>query len=332
MRKTLALIAACIAFAISGPTAATAQQPTSVNPTASSVQEDKLLNALKPNESLSGRVTIPDSQSRLLIQPEGRDYQAEREQSAQLGGYIIVGAFAVLSLFYLVRGRIKITGGPSGRTITRFGFLDRFAHWLTSTSFLLLALTGLNLSFGRTLVLPIVGPETFTVLTQYGKFTHNYISFAFAAGIILMFLLWVKDNLPALGDIRWFAQGGGLIGLGHPPADRFNGGQKLIFWSVVGIGGAIAVTGYMMMFPFQGTTMADMQWANVWHGLLGFILFAIMIAHIYIGSLGMEGAFAAMGSGQVDTNWAREHHSEWVAKMDTDANGALSDAKPTPAE
>jgi formate dehydrogenase subunit gamma len=304
-----------VAFAALAPAADAVAQSTSVNPTAKSVKEQQLLEALKPSERVSGRISIPDRNASNLIQPEGRNFRAERDESARYGGYAILGMLGVLVLFYLIRGRIRISSGPAGTTITRFGFVDRFAHWLTATSFLLLALTGLNITFGRSLLLPLVGPETFTTLSQTGKFVHNYVSFAFVFGIVLMFLLWVKDNLPSGRDFTWLAQGGGIIGSAHPPADRFNGGQKLIFWAVVGIGAAIAYTGFLMMFPFAFADIAGMQWANVWHSFLGLVLFAIIIAHIYIGSIGMEGAFDAMGSGEVDVNWAREHHSIWTDKV-----------------
>ncbi len=316
MNLTRTSVLAAVLFAvltIAG--GAKAQQPSSVNPTASSVKEQQLLDALKPAGAVDGRVSIPDSKSARLIQPEGRKYRSDRDATARIGGYAVLGILVTLVLFYLVRGPVRISTGRSGSTITRFGFVDRFAHWLTATSFIVLGLTGLNITFGRALVLPVIGPEAFTQVSQLGKFVHNYVSFAFVLGIVLMFLLWAKDNLPSLRDIRWLVQGGGLIGLGHPPADRFNGGQKVIFWATVGGGAAIAVTGYILMFPFLWTDIAGMQWANVWHGLLGIVLFAIILAHIYIGSLGMEGAFAAMGSGEVDVNWAKEHHSVWVEKV-----------------
>ncbi len=312
IRRAAAAAVIAVLCAVAHPSAATAQG--SVNPTASSVKEQQLLDALKPDQRLSGRVSIPDPGASSLIQPEGRQFRAERDQNARIGGLAILGMLGLLVLFYVVRGKVRMDGGRSGTTITRFGFVERFTHWLTAVSFLLLGLTGLNITFGRALVLPLIGPQAFTSLSQAGKFVHIYVSFAFALGILLMFLLWVKDNLPALRDIRWFLQGGGLIGLGHPPADRFNAGQKLIFWSVVLGGGAIAVTGYILMFPFAWTDIAGMQWASVWHGLIGAVLFAVILAHIYIGSVGMEGAIDAMGSGEVDVNWAKEHHSIWTER------------------
>ncbi len=197
----------------------------------------------------------------------------------------------------------------------RFGGFDRFIHWLTAMSFILLGLTGLNLVFGKGLLLPLIGPEAFASLTQLGKLVHNYVSFAFALGIVLMFLFWIKDNFPSTLDLRWFVQGGGLIGRKHPPADRFNAGQKLVFWATVLGGIALSVSGYIMMFRPIEIAIAGMQLSSIVHGITGLVMIAIIVAHIYIGTLGMEGAFDAMGRGEVDLNWAKEHHGVWVDKV-----------------
>lgn len=320
MRTTAALTLA-LAFALSAG-GATAQQPTSVNPTASSVREQQLLEALKPGsqpgvlQGVQGRVSIPDNRSSVLIQPAGKEWRAFRQQQLPIiGTAAILGILGVITLFFLARGRIRIPGGPSGERILRFNGIDRFAHWTTATSFVLLALTGLNVTFGRELLLPLIGAEAFTAFAQSAKYVHNYVSFAFVLGITLMFVLWTKDNIPGPRDIVWFLKGGGLIGWGHPDADRFNGGQKVIFWSTILGGAALAASGYLLMFPFSVTDIAGQQLASVVHGIVGVVLVAIIVAHVYIGSLGMEGAFDAMGSGMVDLNWAREHHSVWVDKV-----------------
>jgi formate dehydrogenase subunit gamma len=140
-------------------------------------------------------------------------------------------------------------------------------------------------------------------------------------------VIWVKDNFPHPRDLVWLLKGGGLIGHWAVPAGRFNGGQKLIFWSVVVGGMVLSASGLVKMFPFSVTDIGGMQLANIVHALGGIVLMAIIIAHIYIGSLGMEGAFEAMGSGKVDLNWAKEHHSVWVEKM-----SPVTSSKPTPAE
>jgi formate dehydrogenase subunit gamma len=312
-----------------------AQQPTSVNPTASSVKEKQLLDALKPGSGdiLSGRVSIPDAGGRNLIQPGGQEFRSFRDGTLSTVGKIgILGTLALLAAFFLIRGRIRISGGPSGQTIERFSELSRFAHWLSATSFMLLGLTGLNIAFGKSVLLPVIGPDAFTAVTQAGKFVHDYVSFAFALGIILMFVMWVKDNLPSGRDITWFAQGGGLVGNQHPPADRFNGGQKLIFWSTVLGGIALSVSGYLMMFRPADIAINGFQFALIVHGVTGLIMIAIIFAHVYIGSIGMEGAFDAMGKGSVDLNWAKEHHSVWVEKVAKNNPEAISGRASAPAE
>lgn len=322
--------AVLLGFAVFGaglaPTMAQTGKPASVT-------ESQLLDALKPGSvqtsTINGRVSIPDGKSAVLIQPAGRDWRAARRETLPLiGGIVILGMLAAVVLFYVVRGRIAIDGGPAGRTMLRFASFDRFTHWLTATSFILLALSGLNITFGRSLLLPVIGPDLFSALSQLGKFIHNYISFAFALGVFLMFVLWLKDNIPSPRDVSWLAQGGGLIGNAHPPAGRFNAGQKAIFWVVVLGGTALAVTGYMLMFPFTVADIAGMQLANVLHGLIAVVVIAVMIAHIYIGSVGMEGAIEAMRDGQVDVNWAKQHHALWVEKETMANNGKAM----TPAE
>ena len=304
----LPLLAATPALAQGqGPTGQTPQQNLSE-------QEVKLFQQLQG--PVAGRVSIPDARSATLIQPAGKDWRDFwREDSKLLKVVALLGMLALLVVFFSVRGRIRIEGGRSGQTIVRFNSLERFAHWLTATCFILLALTGLNVAVGRDLVLPVVGPEAFTQLSQAGKFVHNYLAFPFTLGLVLMLVLWVKDNIPGKVDVDWLMAGGGLVGSGHAHARKFNGGQKIVFWSTILGGGAIAVTGFILMFPFYFTDIAGMQLSQVIHAVASILLIALIMAHIYIGSLGMEGAFDAMGSGQVDLNWARAHHDLWVEEM-----------------
>ena len=324
IRTGLAAFLLCL-FAFAMPVAA--QQPSSVNPQAQSVKEEQLMQALQPGGQLTGRITIPDPKAASLIQP-GRDWRAFNQESLpRLGGIAVIGSLMALVLFYLVRGKIRIDAGPAGKTILRFGSIERFAHWLSATSFIVLALTGMNITFGKTVLTPIMGPEAFAAWAQYAKYIHNYVGFAFMLGVALVFLVWVKDNIPDGTDVKWFAAGGGLLTKGsHPPAKRFNGGQKIVFWSVVIGGFLLSLSGWHLLFPYS-TTLADVQWNATIHGVTSFVLIALMLAHAYIGSVGMEGAFDAMGSGEVDLNWAKEHHSLWV--QDVQSKGS---AAPQPAE
>ncbi|MFQ3623864.1 MAG: formate dehydrogenase subunit gamma [Acetobacteraceae bacterium] len=318
LRSVLAaiLLGVGVAIATAPVTAPAAEAQSAVPASPAAAQEQLLLHYLQGD--VRGRVSIPDQRAAMLIQPAGRAFaEAWRTTMKWIGAVSILGMLVVITLFYLVRGRVRIRSGRSGRTIERFSGLERFAHWLTASSFIVLGITGLNISFGREVLLPLVGPEAFTAWSEAGKVAHNFLSFPFTLGILLMLVLWLRHNIPNGTDLRWFAAGGGLVGSKHAPARKFNGGQKLIFWTTIIGGGIVAVTGYIKMFPFQfiATDIHGMQLATQVHGIASFVMIAVILAHIYIGSLGMEGAFAAMGSGRVDLNWAKEHHSLWVEEM-----------------
>ena len=287
-----------------------AQQPTAVDPMANSVNERQLLQHFK---TIQGRGSIPDTKSYTIEQPAGRDWRHFHEVTLRwIGAVAILGVLAVLVIFYLLRGMMRIESGRSGQTILRFNAAERFVHWMTATCFIILALSGLNITFGKPLLLPLMSPEAFTAWSEWAKYAHNYLSFPFTLGVILIFFTWIAGNIPNRVDVEWFRRGAGMIGHDHPPAYRFNGGQKLIYWIVVLGGSAIAVSGYLLMFPFYGTDIQTMQNAEMAHGVIAMLFIAAMLGHIYIGTIGMEGAFEAMGEGTVDINWAKEHHNLWL--------------------
>ena len=305
------------AFAVLGLIAlampASAQQANpnaAVNPTASSVKEDQLLREMR---IINGRGSIPDAKSYNIEQPAGRDWRQFHEVwLPRLGGGAILVMLVGLVLFYLSRGMVRIEAGRSGRTLVRFNTFERLVHWMTATCFIALALSGLNITFGKRLLLPLVGPEAFAAWSQWAKYAHNYLSFPFTLGVVAIFLMWVAWNVPNKMDVAWLKAGGGMIGPQHPPAGRFNAGQKMIYWIVVIGGSAVAASGYLLMFPFYATDIAGMQWAQVVHGIVAVLFVAAMIAHVYIGTIGMEGAIEAMWDGKVDVNWAKQHHSTWL--------------------
>ncbi|MFN3936783.1 MAG: formate dehydrogenase subunit gamma [Gemmobacter sp.] len=329
MNRILSLLAALVllaATALNAPEAA-AQQ---INPTAGSVTEEQLLQALRSGEAVAGRVSIPDPNAANLIKPENRNWAGLHSGTIRsVTMWLIVAALAALVVFYLVRGRIRVDSGLSGRTITRFSGLERMAHWMLATTFIILALTGLNLIFGRQLLLPLLGEASFGTLSAWGKLAHNYLAWPFMAALVVIFLLWVGRNVPRKVDMEWLAQGGGLFSKGkHPPAGKFNAGQKILFWLVIIGGAALSYTGILMLFPAEAGTAADWQFYQTIHAIAAAVLTAVILAHIYIGSIGMEGAFDAMGSGEVDLNWAREHHPLWVQEVTGQPH---ANAKPAPA-
>ena len=329
------LRALCAAIALLLVFAHPAAAQLSFKPTAEAVQEDKLLNALKEGDKISGRISIPDVMASSLIQPAGRDWRDfHRSKLPIIGGIAILGMLALLAIFLMVRGRIRIDHGFSGTKILRFATFERFTHWLTASCFVVLALSGLNISFGRILVLPLFGANAFSTMSTYAKYAHDYLAFPFMLGLAIMFLIWIKDNIPGSIDLQWIKQGGGILSKGqHPPAKRFNAGQKGIFWIVI-IGGALmSVSGWFLLFPYLPANVTALQFWTVIHAVIAMLFVAAMLAHIYIGTVGMEGAFDAMGTGEVDLNWAKEHHSLWVeeeqAKGHAPSGGA---ARPVAAE
>jgi formate dehydrogenase subunit gamma len=283
------------------------------NPTASvTPQRDLLMQAPR----IEGRIDIPDRKASVLIQPAGRTWDYFHEVLLHWGAVaVILGTIVLLAAAYLILGRIRIASGRSGRTLIRFRAFERFSHWLTAVSFVLLGLTGLNITFGKIVLLPVVGPEAFSAISQAAKYVHNFTSFAFVAGLFLIIGIFFRDNLPAKVDIEWIKQGGGFIKSKHAPAGRFNPGEKGVYWLSLFAGLAVSVSGFALLFPFYETNIADMQLAQVVHAVVAVLFIALILAHIYIGTLGMEGAFEAMGTGEVDVNWAREHHDVWLAEQ-----------------
>lgn len=341
-RGTLALLwLLLIAFAGASwlePTLALAQEQGAVPGEAlGNTSDSEFWRAIRQGDR--GYASIPDPNAPQLIQSAGENWRAIRNGPLSIyGAWSLIGIVGLLALFFAIRGRIRLESGRSGRTVTRFGGVERFAHWLTATCFVVLALTGLNMLYGRYLLKPLVGADAFASITLAGKYLHDYLAFGFMLGLVLMVVLWIHHNFPNRHDFVWLAKGGGMFWPGaHAPAKKFNAGQKLVFWLVVLGGISVSFSGIMLLAPFQieafGPTFAWINWlfgtdyptqlaplqeqqlAQVWHAIVGLFLTVLIIAHIYIGSVGMEGAFSAMGSGRVDENWAREHHDKWSEEL-----------------
>ncbi|SDK57324.1 formate dehydrogenase subunit gamma [Aliiruegeria lutimaris] len=281
----------------------------------------------------------------VLIQDGGMHWLILRDyRLAKYGGWLLLGMIGLLAVVLLLFGRVPIAGERTGRTILRFGHFDRWMHWTTAGSFVLLGLTGLVSMYGRPFLIPIMGKEAHATLALWSKLIHNNVSWAFMLGVTLIFFKWVRYNIPNWNDVKWLMVFGGLFDHSiHPPAGKFNAGQKLIFWSVIALSIAIVASGLSLLMPFNApvftpvfawindtgllgtlglsnlpTPLApqqEMQYTQLFHASVAFGFMAMIIGHIYIGTVGMEGAFDAMGTGYVEEQWAREHHSIWLDEV-----------------
>jgi formate dehydrogenase subunit gamma len=311
-RPILSALAICTVLAMSSPLHAQ-QQEQIVDPQARVVNEQTLL---RDTPRIQGEIDQLDPRARVLIQPAGRVWDHFHEVTLHwLGAIVILATLAGLAAAYLFLGRIRISEGRSGRKVPRFSAFERFVHWLTAVSFVVLGISGLNVTFGKLLLLPLIGPDAFSVFSQWAKYAHNFTSFPFMLGIVLIAVMWIRDNIPDKTDIEWIRQGGGFIAKRHAPAAMFNAGEKLVFWGALGAGAGVSVSGLLLVFPFYVTDILGMQIAQVVHSVIAILFVGLILAHIYIGTLGMEGAFEAMGTGEVDFNWAKEHHDLWLKEL-----------------
>ena len=306
-------------------------------------------------EGNKGDTQLGNELSAVMIQSEGDNWRSIRNGPlSRYGAYGIIGIIILLVWFYSYRGKIKIQKGPSDKTILRFKAIERFSHWLMAGSFIVLAITGLNMLYGKYVLLPVIGPEAFSAFTSAGKYAHNFIAFAFMVGLAMSFICWVLHNIPSKLDIRWIQEGGGMFDENlHPPAKKFNAGQKIVFWAVMLGGLSISLSGWALLYPYEThmmsktfgllnmigfnlstdiTPLQEQQLQQIWHGIVSLVLIVLIIAHIYIGSVGMQGAFDAMYSGKVDRNWAKEHHGLWVEEEDAKVKEDNSGSAKQPAE
>lgn len=305
-----AMVGCLVAFAAP----ALAQQAGApIDPQADVVNEQTLLREFP---RIQGDINQLDQRARVLIQPAGRTWDYFHQVVLRwIGAIAIIGTLAVLAAAYFFVGRLRIAAGRSGRKILRFKPFERLAHWLTAVSFVVLGITGLNITFGKALLLPLLGPDAFSAFSQYAKYTHNFVSFAFVLGLALIVAIFINDNIPDKTDLAWFKQGGGFVKSKHAPARRFNAGEKLVFWGALLAGILVAASGYLLLFPFYATNIFGMQIAQGLHAVIAMLFIALILGHIYIGTLGMEGAFEAMWTGEVDYNWAKEHHDLWLEQL-----------------
>ncbi len=268
-------------------------------------------------EPASGRTQVSGVETGVLINATGDRWRHFRmQQLIPIGGYLLAGVVLSLLAFYLIRGRVPVEGGMSDRKLLRYTSYERMIHWFIATLFLFLAITGLILMFGRSLLIPLFGKEGFSILASAAKEGHNLMGPLFLLALVLVFLQFVRRNIYQKGDLSWLLRGGGIIGKKHVPSNFFNMGEKTMFWLLVFVGGLIGISGLVLVFPILGQGREIMALAHVGHAVGAVFMLMVILGHIYIGSVGMEGAIEGMKTGYCDLNWAKEHHDLWARKAE----------------
>ncbi len=230
------------------------------------------------------------------------------------GGSLFVITLLALALFYFKKGSLGGHVPYTGRLIERFTYFERAAHWSNAIAFCALAISGLVMAFGKFLLLPVIGASLFGWLTFALKNVHNFAGPLFAVSLVVVFLTFVRDNIPNLADLTWLRKGGGMFGGEEVPSGRFNAGEKVVFWGgVFALGIVVIISGLVLdqLVPGMAYLRGDMQIANMVHGVATVLMMVMFTAHIYLGTIGMKDAYSGMKTGMVDEGWAKEHHELW---------------------
>jgi len=289
-----------------------------------------LWNAVRERVQAPMSTQVPNIDGTVLINRSGEDWKTFRtDYLVPYGGYLLLGALGLITVFFLYRGRIRIEDGRSGKLVPRFSVNQRVVHWFAASQFVILGLTGLVLLYGRYVLIPLLGPEGFSATAAACKEIHNLFGPIFPFAVVAIIFLFGRGNWFNWTDIKWFLKGGGLFGDRMADSGYYNGGQKVWFWMTVTFGLTISVSGLILDFPVFGQGRELMAGAHVIHSLLAVVFIAAAFAHIYIGTLGMEGAAESMTQGYVDANWAKEHHNLWYAEME---RAGMVDVEPNALE
>jgi formate dehydrogenase subunit gamma len=286
-------------------------------------------------KGIEGYSSLPKSQAPeagVLIQPfvqypgsrltnAGEAWRQVRNQwIIPYGGALLLIVLGAIAVFYWRKGMMRLHGAPTGKEIERFTPFERSAHWANAIAFVVLAVSGTVMAFGKFFMQPIIGDTLFGWLTYLLKNAHNFAGPVFAVSLTVVFVTFVKDNLPSKEDVVWIIKGGGLLSGHEVPSHRFNAGEKIVFWGGVFFLGAVVVaSGFVLdkIIPGLIYERSTMQMANMVHGVATVLMMAMFMGHIYMGTIGMEGAYKAMKTGYVDETWAKEHHELWHDDIQT---------------
>lgn len=323
----LLLVICCIGYS---PLAVSAEEATGeatggapANPIQIKDPASDLWREVRQRDQLTSSATtqVRGVDTGVLINEYGEKWREFRMQHLiPYGGYFLIAILVLLAVYYLVKGKVTVSAGKSSRQVQRYTLYERTIHWFMAVVFIFLALTGLVLLFGRATLIPLVGPEVFSYLATFSKVGHDITGLLFALALILIFFKYVGRNFFRKVDFTWLAKGGGFVNQKvHPSAGFFNAGEKIVFWLVVLFGIAITLSGAALLFANLGQGRIFMELSHVVHGITVVFMVGVIFGHIYIGTIGMEGALQGMTTGYVDLNWAKEHHDLWAKEAESEA-------------
>ena len=284
----------------------------------------------------AGYSTNKATEANVLIQSGGENWRNLRNGPlASIGGFALIFTLLAILAYHMKHGAMKLDEGRSGKTVTRWSKFDRILHWTTAGLFILLAITGLSMLFGKAVLIPLLGQDGFAAYASLGRVVHNYLGPLFVAVLLILILSWFKNNMITDDDKRWFKSGGGgIVGHKHASCGRFNAGEKIWFWLVTVLGIGVAITGLILDFPNFDQVRNTMQNMSLTHATLALIWTAVAFGHIYIGTVGSEGSLDGMVTGEVDENWAKQHHDLWYEEVKggggADTAAATSNAESSP--
>ncbi len=301
---------------------------------------------VKNSGTQQGVTTLPGAETGMLMQPiadypgvaptnAGEAWRMVRNKIIIPYGAALLGIMLLaVAIFYFTRGSLGGHSHGTGRKIERFTPFERAAHWTNAITFVVLALSGIVMAFGKFFLLPVIGSSLFGWLTYALKTAHNFAGPVFAVSLVVVIATFIKDNFPQRGDVEWMVKGGGMFGGQEVPSHRFNAGEKGLFWvGVFVLGLTVVASGLFLdkLVPGFVYTRGEMQIAHMLHAAAAVMMMAAFIGHIYMGTLGMKGAFSAMRTGYVDEAWAREHHAYWADDIRAGKIPAQRSEPPSPA-
>ncbi|MEY2872753.1 MAG: hypothetical protein RLZZ373_124 [Pseudomonadota bacterium] len=318
---------------------------------ASAVNKATVWRAVRDSGTAPGYSSLPGAEKGVLIQSQVQYPGARRTTAGEAwrqvrnqwiipyGGSLLLIVALAIALFWWRKGPLGGHEPDTGRMIERFTPLERVAHWANAIAFVVLAVSGTVMAFGKFFLLPVLGHTLFGALTFLLKTAHNFAGPLFAVSLVIVIITFARDNLPRAGDLGWLLKGGGLFGGQEVPSHRYNAGEKLVFWGGVFVLGLVVVASGLVLddvVPGFAPLRGDMQIAHLVHGTATVLMMAMFMGHIYIGTVGMKGAYDGMRTGYVDEAWGREHHQLWLDDIQAGkipaqrSTPVASSAPPTP--